>query len=116
MIERGVIHWAALPEPIGSAPGFRRPVLVVSADRFNQSRLNTVIVASISSNLALATAPGNVLVAAEASGLPRDSVVNVTQLYTVDRRLLGETVGRLDFATLAAVEAGLRLALDLDAA
>lgn len=116
MIERGVIHWAALPEPVGSGPGFRRPALVISADRFNQSRLNTVIVASISSNVELAAAPGNVLIRAEDSGLPLDSVVNVTQLFTVDRRLLGEVAGRLDFATLTQVETGLRLALGLDAA
>ena len=100
MIERGAIHWVALPEPVGSGPGFRRPALVISAARFNASRISTVIVASISSNLKLADAPGNVVVPAATSGLPRDSVINVTRLYTIDRRLLGDVVGMLDFSTL----------------
>jgi mRNA interferase MazF len=113
VIERGEIWWATLPEPTGSAPGYRRPVLVVQADAFNRSRLQTVIAVVLTSNLRLVEAPGNVLVAAEASGLPKDSVANVSQVITVDRTFLTERAGRLRGHTLDAVDAGLRLVLDL---
>lgn len=110
---RGEIWWADLPHPRGSEPGFRRPVLVIQADSFNRSRIQTVIVAVISSNLRLADAPGNVLLPAPASGLPRDSVVNVSQLLTVDRSFLMDQVGTLSGRLLRNVVEGLRLVLDL---
>ena len=110
---RGEIWWADLPDPRGSEPGFRRPVLVVQANSFNRSRLQTVIVAVISSNLRLAEAPGNVFVAAETSGLTRDSVVNVSQLVTVDRSFLTEASGKLPDRVMSEVIAGLRLVLEL---
>ena len=113
MIERGEIWWASLPEPAGSEPGFRRPVLVVQADAFNRSRLQTVVAVVLTSNLRLVDAPGNVLVPADASGLPKDSVANVSQVITVDRQFLTERAGRLRGQTLQAVDNGLRLALDL---
>ncbi len=113
MIERGEVWWATLPEPQGSEPGYRRPLLVVQADAFNRSRLSTVIAVVLTSNLRLVEAPGNVLVPAEASGLPRDSVANVSQVVTIDRDFLTERAGRLRGRTLDAVEKGLRLALDL---
>lgn len=113
MIARGEVWWAELPAPTGSGPGKRRPVVVVSADSFNLSRIGTVVAAAISSNLDLAAAPGNVAVPASRSGLPKDSVVNVSQIVTLDKRQLGERVGALDRNTLAQIEAGLRLVLDL---
>lgn len=115
MIARNEIWWADLPSPVGSGPGKRRPVLVVSADAFNRSRIGTVIAAAISSNLDLGDAPGNVTIPAERSGLSKDSVVNVSQVVTLDKRQLTERVGVLDHDTVIQVEAGLRLALDLPA-
>lgn len=113
MIQRGDIWWAELAAPTGSGPGKRRPVVVVSADSFNLSRISTVVAVAISSNVDLAAAPGNVALPESRSGLPKDSVVNVSQIVTFDRRQLGERVGVLDHDTLAQVDAGLRLALDL---
>lgn len=112
-MERGEIWWASLPEPTGSAPGFRRPVLVVQSDFFNVSQIQTVIVAAISSNLNLAAAPGNVFLSASESRLPKDSVVNVSQVITVNKRLLTEKVSQLSLAQMDEVESGLRLALSL---
>lgn len=113
MIERGTICWADLGEPRGSGPGFRRPVLVVQADSFNRSRIHTVIAVILTSNLRLLDAPGNVLVPARLSGLPKDSVANVSQVITLDRADLFESTGRLDSPTQRRVDAGLRLALKL---
>ena len=112
-VTRGEIWWADLAEPRGSEPGFRRPVLVIQADSFNRSHIQTVIVAVISSNLLLAEAPGNVFLPARATGLPRDSVVNVSQLLTLDRLFLAEHVSTLPVRLQAAVDAGLRLVLEL---
>jgi len=113
VIERSTVWWAELGDPRGSAPGFRRPVLIVQADSFNRSRIQTVIAVSLSSNLRLLDAPGNVLVPAKLSGLPKDSVANVSQVVTLDRTDLQECTGRLDGPTMRQVEAGLRLALHL---
>jgi len=113
VIERGEVWWASLPEPSGSEPGYRRPILVVQADAFNRSRLPTVVAVVLTSNLRLVEAPGNVLVPAPASGLPKDSVANVSQVVTVDREFLTERAGRLRGRMLEAVNDGLRLALDL---
>lgn len=112
-IARGDVWWADLPEPAGSGPGFRRPVLIVQGDAFNRSRLGTVMAVMLTGNLRLLDAPGNVLLTARASGLPRDAVANVTQVATVDRSLLTERVGRLSPAVLSQVSDGLRLALEL---
>ena len=110
---RGEVRWASLREPAGSEPGRRRPVLVVSSDGFNRSRIRTVLVAALTSNLRLADAPGNVLVEAIESGLVRDSVVNVSQLATLDKDFLGERVGSLGARTMLAVDDGLRTVLAL---
>jgi mRNA interferase MazF len=112
-MNRGEIWWASLPDPIGSGPGYRRPVLVIQANAFNESRIHTTIVAAITSNLALASAPGNVMLRSRASGLSKESVVNVSQILTLDKRLLTERVKRLDESLLADVDAGLRLSLGL---
>ena len=113
VVERGQIWWAELDAPEGSEPGFRRPVLVVQSDAFNRSRLRTVIAVALTSNLRLVDAPGNVLVPAKASGLPKDSVANVSQVVTLDKDYLTDLAGRLRGALLTDVEAGLRLVLGL---
>ncbi len=112
-MRRGEIWWASLPEPVGSEPGFRRPVLVVQANSFNESAIRTVVCAAITSNLRLADAPGNVRVARRAGGLSKDSVVNVSQIVTLDKRFLAKRVGRLSPAILRDVDTGLRLTLAL---
>ena len=113
VIRRGEIWWASLGDPRGSEPGYRRPVLVVQADAFNRSRINTVLVVAITSNLRLAEAPGNVRLTRRQSKLPRESVVNVSQVLTLDKRFLTERVGRLPPKLLADVDQGLRLVLSL---
>jgi mRNA interferase MazF len=112
-MQRGEIWWATLPEPTGSGPGYRRPVLVVQADDFNRSRIATVIVLVVTSNVKLALAPGNVLLSRRATGLPQDSVANVSQLVTIDKRLLTEQAGILPTRLLGKIEDGLRLVLAL---
>ncbi|GAC1484891.1 MAG: type II toxin-antitoxin system toxin endoribonuclease MazF6 [Candidatus Dormibacteria bacterium] len=97
----------------GSAPAWRRPVLVVSADSFNRSRIKTVTVIAVTSNLRLGAAPGNVALAAGTGGLDRDSVVNVSQVVTLDKSDLSTRLGNLDELKMEQVEAGLRLALAL---
>jgi mRNA interferase MazF len=113
VIERGEVWWADLDEPAGSETGHRRPVLVVQADSFNRSRLQTTIAVVLTSNLRLIDAPGNVLVPKHPSGLPMDSVANVSQLVTLDRAFLTERAGKLPPRLLAAVDAGLKLVLAL---
>lgn len=110
-MHRGEIWWASLPSPQGSAPGYRRPVLIVQAEEFNRSQISTVIVAILTSNTALSQAPGNILLNTRRSGLPKDSVVNVSQLITVDRQFLTEKVKMLDSRTMSEVDDGLRLVL-----
>ena len=113
VVERGDIWWADLGEPEGSEPGFRRPVLIVQADAFNRSRLQTVIVVGLTSNLRVVEAPGNVLMPAKVTGLPKDSVANVSQVMTLDREFLTEKVGRLRGPLLKTLDNGLRLVLAL---
>ena len=113
VIERGDVWWANLGEPRGAEPGFRRPLLVVQADAFNRSRIETAIVVVLTSNLRLLNAPGNVLVPKRTAGLPKDSVANVSQVLTVDRDILAEKAGKLSGDILSAVDAGLRLVLSL---
>lgn len=112
-MRRGEIWWASLPVPRGSELGYRRPVLVVQSDAFNRSRIGTVIVAAITSNTALADAPGNVLLSRQASGLPKPSVVNVSQVLTLDRSMLSEPIRSLPKKEMTAVSNGLRLVLAL---
>lgn len=113
VMRRGEIWWAALRDPRGSGPGFRRPVLVVQSNEFNESAIGTTICAVVTSNLHLARAPGNVRLSRKASGLARDSIVNVSQLVTLDKRLLTERVGRVGAEVLRDVDAGVRLVLAL---
>ena len=113
VIGRGEIWWANLPEPVGSSPGFRRPVLVVQSDSFNQSKIQTVVVAVITKNLELAKAPGNVTITARLSRLPVDSVVNVSQVITINKDALTEFVSTLPNKKMEKIEEGLRLVLSL---
>lgn len=112
-MNRGEIWWASIPEPAGSGPGYRRPYLVVSANSFNESRINTVVAAVITSNLRLADAPGNVRLPVRGTGLSKPSVVNVSQLITIDKSFLTQKVGRVPPALLAEIDDGLRLVLSL---
>jgi mRNA interferase MazF len=113
MVNRGEIWWAELAEPIKSQPGFRRPVLVIQSDTFNQSKISTVICAVITSNLRLSEAPGNILLPARASGLPKDSVINVSQIITIDKSFLTEKIGELNQKLINKLEEGLKLVLSL---
>ena len=113
VIGRGELWWAHLPAPPGSAPGYRRPVLVVQSDTFNRSRVATVTVVALTGNVRLLDAPGNVLIPAHSSGLPRDSVANVSQILTVNRDALTERVRSLSPSLMKQVNEGLRFALDL---
>ena len=112
-MQRGEIWWATLPDPVGSEPGYRRPVLVVQSDAFTQSAIKTVVCAAITSNLNLAAAPGNLRIASRASGLSKPSVVNVSQVATIDRMFLTERIKALDVQTMRQIDEGLRLVLDL---
>jgi len=112
-MKRGEVWWASLPEPTGSGPGFRRPVLVIQSNPFNESRIATVVVAAITSNLALADAPGNVCINKAESGLPRASVVNVSQVITLDRTLLTKRVKLLPSKAMQQISTGLQLVLGL---
>jgi mRNA interferase MazF len=113
VVKRGEIWWASLPDPVGSEPGYRRPVLIVQSDEFNRSGIRTIICAAITSNLNLAGAPGNVHLTTRASGLPKPSVVNVSQLISIDRTLLTERIKGLDTQSLLQIDEGLRLILAL---
>lgn len=107
VIAQGEIWWADLGQPTGSAPGFRRPVVVVQGDSFNRSRISTVVCVPLTSNMKWAGAPGNVALDNRISGLPKDSVVNVSQIVTLDRGALTERAGVLPEATLELVLYGI---------
>jgi mRNA interferase MazF len=111
VIAQGDVCWADLADPVGSAPGFRRPVVVVQGDAFNRSRIGTVICVPLTSNLKWADAPGNVALPARSTGLEKDSVANVSQLVTLDREVLEEPVGRVSRKQLALLFAGIDLVL-----
>jgi len=111
VISQGEIWWADLPPPAGSAPGFRRPVVVVQGDALNRSRIATVVCVPLTSNLNWAAAPGNVQFSARLTGLPKDSVANVSQIVTVDKAFLTSRVGKLPRQKLALLLAGIDIIL-----
>lgn len=113
VIKRGEIWWASLPSPTGSEPGFKRPLLIIQSNDFNRSKIRTVIGIVITSNLKLAAAPGNVLLSRKSSGLPKESVANVSQLITADKSFLTEKAGNLPLDIFQEIEAGIRLVLSL---
>lgn len=108
---QGEIWWADLPEPSGSGPGFRRPVVVVQGNHLNRSRVATLVCVPLTSNVVWAGAPGNVLLAAKTTGLTKDSVANVSQIITIDRSLLTERVGRLTPKQIAQILHGIDIVL-----
>ncbi len=112
-MRRGEIWWASLGAPRGSEPGYRRPVVIVQSNDFNKSRISTVVVAVITSNLKLAQAPGNFRISARSSGLSKDSVVNISQFITINKSFLTEKVGKLNPAHLSNLSQGLHLVLAL---
>ena len=111
MIAQGEIWWADLGDPSGSGPGFRRPVVVVQGEPFNMSAIATVVCVPLTSNLRWADAPGNVHLGSRITGLPSDSVANVSQVITLDRSLLTDRVGRLDASRLGLVLGGIDVVL-----
>lgn len=111
VIAQGEVWWADLAEPRGSAPGFRRPVVIVQGDTLNRSRLPTAVCVSLTGNLKWASAPGNVLLAARSTGLPKDSVANVSQIVTLDRSVLKERAGKLPPKKFDLLLAGIDLLL-----
>ena len=113
MIKRGDIWWSNLPEPVGSSPGFPRPILIIQSDRFNTSALNTVVIAVITKSTWLAEADGNVLLTKAQSGLPHDSVVNVSQLFTIDEMVLRDYVSTISEKKMQQIDNGLRKVLGL---
>jgi mRNA interferase MazF len=113
VVNRGQIWWAELPEPKASEPGYKRPVIIIQSDAFNKSRINTVIVVAITSNLRLADAPGNVSLTKSRTGLNKQSVANVSQIITIDKRYLSEKIGQLDNRIIQQLDEGITLALGL---
>lgn len=112
-MKRGQIWWTDLDEPTASEPGYRRPVIIIQSNEFNRSRISTVVVIPITSNVKLADAPGNVSLPKTKTGLTKQSVANVSQVITVDKSFLDEQVGQLDNLIMNQIEEGLRLVLSL---
>jgi mRNA interferase MazF len=110
-VSQGDVCWADLTEPQGSGPGFRRPVVVVQGDAINRSRIATVVCVALTSNVKWSAAPGNVALSASATGLPKDSVANVSQIVTLDKTELTERVGKLARAKLELVLSGIDVVL-----
>jgi len=111
VISQGEVWWADLPAPTGSGPGFRRPVVVVQGDALNRSRIATVVCVPLTSNLKWAGAPGNVLLPARLTGLPNDSVANVSQILSADKELLTQRTGKLPRAQLELLLSGIAVVL-----
>ncbi|MFM7131953.1 MAG: type II toxin-antitoxin system PemK/MazF family toxin [bacterium] len=109
VVAQSDVWWADLAEPVGSAPGFRRPVVVIQCDSLNRSQLATVICVVLTSNLRWSAAPGNVLLSASQTGLDRDSVANVSQIVTIDKRQLTERAGKVPNRQMEAIFSGIDL-------
>jgi len=112
-VRKGEIWWASLEDPQGSEPGFRRPVVIISANEFNKSKIQTIIVATITSNIRIAEAPGNFKLTKKGSGLNRESVVNISQLLTLDKSFLSEKSGMLNAKQNQLLNYGLQLVLNI---
>ena len=110
-MNQGDVWWADLGDPVGSGPGLRRPVAIVQGDSFNRSRIATLVVVPLTTNLRWADAPGNVLLRSRHTALPKDSVANVSQIVTIDRSVLRDRVGRLRKADLSLILAGIDVVL-----
>jgi mRNA interferase MazF len=112
VINQGDIYWVDLGEPVGSGPGYRHPHIVVQNNVFNRSRIRTVVVCALTSNLKRAKAPGNVLLEKGEANLPKKCVVNVSQIFTVDKRLLDEYIGTVSKARMREILAGVQLVIE----
>lgn len=112
-MNRGEIWWADLPDPVAAEPGYRRPVIIIQSDAFNRSQIDTVIGVALTTNVRLSVAPGNIKLSARKTGLPKESVANVSQIITFDKQFLREKAGKLDGDSLHEVEEGIRLILSL---
>ena len=110
---RGEVWWADLGIPVGREPGFRRPVVIIQDDAFNRSRINTTIVTVITSNLNLSDAPGNVYLESNETGLPKDGVVNISQIVTIDKQRLMEKVCMLPPSSMSEIEYGIKTVLNI---
>ncbi len=113
MINRGEIWWAELREPAGSVPGYRRPLVIIQSNDFNKSRINTIIAVVLTSNIRLADSPGNVMLSKKLTGLPKDSVANVSRVVTIDKSFLADCSGSLSPGIMKRIDDGLRLVLSL---
>ena len=109
----GEIWWADLGIPFGSEPEYKRPIVIIQNDAFNKSKIQTTVVACITTNLNLIEAPGNVYLETEESGLPKNGVVNISQLSTIDRKRLIEKVRLLPQSTMSEIDFGLKLVLNI---
>ncbi len=112
VISQGDVYWVDLGDPIGSAPGLLHPHVVIQNDAFNRSNIRTVVVCALTSNLTRASAPGNVLLAVGEANLPKQSVVNISQVFTVDKSQLDEKIGTLSSSRVRQILDGLQLLLD----
>jgi len=112
LIRQGEIYWLDFGEPAGSAPGYRHPHVVIQNNLFNRSRIQTAVVCSLTSNLKRAAAPGNVLLDAGEANLPKQSVVNVSQIFTVDKGSLQEKIGRVSLRRVRQILEGITLVLE----
>ncbi len=111
---RGDIRWADFGIPFGSEPGFRRPVLIVQDDAFNKSKISTIVIIPLATNLSLENAPGNVLLEKTVSGLPKDSIAVVSQLYAIDKVRLMEPAGKIGRSVMSEIEEGIKLVLGME--
>ena len=113
VMERGEIYWVNFGVPIGSEPGYRIPAVVLQSNTFNQTRIKTTICAILTSNLELLEAPGNILIEKTISGLPKDSVLNISQIYAVDKGSVEERIGRIPDRYIARMDSSIRLIMDV---
>ena len=112
-MERGEIYWVNFGVPVGSEPGYRRPAVILQSNTFNQTRIKTTICAILTSNLDLLEAPGNILIEKSFSGLPKDSVLNISQIYTVDKGSVEERIGQVPDRYIARIDSSIRLIMDV---
>ena len=113
VIKQGDIYWVELEEPVGSEPGYRHPHVVIQNNLFNKSRINTVVVCALTSNIKRAQAPGNVLLEKDEANLPKQSVVNITQIFTVDKTQLNEYIGTVTKKRVWQIIEGIRLVTEI---
>jgi mRNA interferase MazF len=114
MVKRGEIWWVSLPDPLSSEPGYKRPVVIIQSDSFNKSKINTIICAVLTSNLKLKDVPGNILLPNKTTGLPKDSVINISQIITIDKSFLEKKAGELTRKQRIKMDIGLKIVLSLN--